>query len=292
MKCPEYRDWIIPLIKGHLPPTESEQLRSHLDGCENCRREYEESAWIAAGFLASASEIRGGHISAKLLYQFVQTPGSLESETIDFVRSHLERCDQCQRDSVGIKQLLEIDVDGGTDAKEAERSPTHSWWRFFRGRLVPAYAALAIILIAAAVFVVTSVDETSPLIARAVTQADAARSGYTMIALANYITTRGTDESAESKPTTIVGVNRKPVVVSLEAVTFEDEELSWRVVIAKGDGLTVWESDLDTAHLESGQIWLILDWEKLEPGVYQLSVLEQDGEYTATISTARFEIVD
>jgi predicted anti-sigma-YlaC factor YlaD len=42
MNCDDYRPWISGYVDEELAPQEREQLESHLQSCESCRRELEE----------------------------------------------------------------------------------------------------------------------------------------------------------------------------------------------------------------------------------------------------------
>ena len=237
-------------------------------------------------------DIQDGHISSRLLYQFLRTPNSLDSDTMDFINAHLDGCEQCQQDVSAIHQLSEIDIVG--DDRAPEIAPeTFSFWRvLFRRRMLPAYAVLAAVVLVVVVLVSLS-DETSPLlIARALTQSEAQRSGYTIVALAGGVTTRGGDVSEASAPVIVRGAEPQPVVLSLEAVTFEDEDMTYSVTITAADGSVMWQSALSVEQVESGRVWLMLDPEDIRPGVYQVSVVEHQRDYQAIVSTARFQITE
>ena len=265
-------------------------LRRHLLSCESCRREYDETNLLISGMVASRDRILEGHISSNLLYQFVQTPQALEPETIELINTHLSLCDRCQEDSANIKQLILIDSE--TDAAvEKHRRPSF-WRKLFHKRLVPAYSILAVILIAAVALLFRQPDTSLLSFAQVVSQAAAEKSGYKIFTLENSITPRGDDASPSRElPVISKGVD-KHMVLSIEAVTFEDEKMSYLARITSSDGTTVWESDLDKAYLESGTLWLILDHNDFEIGVFRLIVLEHEGDYQASISTGLFEVVE
>jgi hypothetical protein len=292
LDCSEYRAQIIPFIKGHLGPEESERLRRHMESCELCRNEHEESEWLVKGMVSTRDKIKDGHISSHLLHQYIRSPGALEPETIDFVQEHFDRCDQCRQDAVGIEKLSDINIgdnNRGTDTGRGARDSRRSW---FRPRLVPAYAMLAVVLITAVVVVQKMNDATSLLIAKAVSHADAQSAGLTVVALTNEATTRGDDTKGEPAPQVISKKASQPAILSLEAVTFEYEDLSYSVQITSADGSTLWQSELTVEQLEAGKLWLILDQAAFDPGVYQITVIEHEDDYQATISTARIDIVE
>jgi hypothetical protein len=282
----------VPLIKGHLSPDESERLRSHIETCPNCRREFEEYAWLIAGMVSAREEIQNGHVSSGLLFQFVQKPRSLDSETMEFVNAHLDQCEHCRQDFFAIQELSDIDIAGTNPAAETAPEQFSFWRSLFRRRLLPVHAALAVVVLAVIVWLNMS-DKTSPFeIARAVTKSEALSSGYSIVALSSSMTTRGDDALGTAAPEIDRTVKHEPIILNLEAVTFEDEDMTYSVTITAADGNVVWQSTLSVDQLESGKVWLIFDPKDMKPGSYQVSVVEHQSGYQATVSTAHFQIAE
>jgi hypothetical protein len=228
-------------------------------------------------------------MSSNLLYQFVRAPRSLDTETIDHIDSHLDGCDRCREDTRSIERLVEMGIGEYGDTKDETASPS-LWRSIFRRQLVPVYSVLAVVIFVASVLIVKLEDTAPGEIARAISQADAERTGFNVLTLPNIVTTRS-DLSTKSEPAKIPQSAGKSVLVSIEAVTFEDEDMVFSARIETDDGKTVWESRIVVAQLESGRLWLLIDQNALVSGFYKLSVIEREGESTATISASTFEIV-
>jgi anti-sigma factor RsiW len=293
--CPECRIQLTALIKGFLGPEEAARMRAHLDECEGCRREYAETQSLIAGMIAAREEIRSEHVSSLLLYQYVESLGSLDTETFDRVRSHVEQCDECRKDAAVIRELREMDSASGA-ATAAEAPPRRRGWRrgwrrvVFARRLAPVFAAVVALAVFAGAWLVLTGDGSLPRVAEVVSHTKAAEAGYPIVALSNDTTTRGEERSPAGAPAQIAGDGGRAVIVTLEAVTFADEEMVYGVEIEKAGGTPVWRSDVTPGQLESGGLWLVVDRDDLEPGIYQIRVVESQGDYRATVSTARFEI--
>lgn len=291
MDCSDYKDEFVRLLKGHLGEEDSQRLRSHLEECGNCRREYEETDWLVAGMVDASARIKGGHISSRLLCEYVQLPASLDSDTIDFIAAHIDRCDHCRQDAKVIERLSAINLDANDGAIDASRGSVGAWRSLFRRRLLPAYAT--VVLAAVVIALLFALDRTpSLLVARAVSPVDAEQSGHTVVALANSMAVRGDHTSGVPAPPVISKSDWAPVVLSIEVVTFEDEDMRYSARIEKAEGEAIWETDLDPALLESGRLWLLFDQVDLSTGTYRVSVIENEGLYEATISTATIEIVE
>jgi anti-sigma factor RsiW len=290
VNCSEYKSQIVALINGNLAPEDAARLRGHLAECKDCNGEYEVTDRLVKGLKSVSDEIRENHISSTLLYQFIQSPQSLDADTIDLVRTHLDLCDRCQQDTTGISQLLGIEIEKPPATEEIPSRPTGFWGAIFRKRLVPAFTAAAAVIIILVAWIVSTNDGSLPSVARVISYEEARISGYTVVTLVNDITTRGENESTEMTPTVISRSDARALILTLEAVTFGDEDVSYGVVVTGPDGNPVWQSDVTADQLESGSLWLIADRDDFKRGTYQISVVEQQGDYRATVSTARFEI--
>jgi anti-sigma factor RsiW len=291
LDCSRYRTQIVPLIKGNLGPEDSQHLRRHLEGCGRCRREFEEADWLVAGMNDIREETRDGHVSSTLLYHFVRSAQSLEPETIDFIRTHLDRCGQCRQDAAVVEQLLRIPVENGEFAPQAAPTRLGFWRAIYNRRLVAGFAAAVAVALLLVVWVSSWDAAHLPAIAKVVSQPQAEHSGYTVVALANDMTTRG-GGAPGTTAAAVIAEDDRALVLTLEAVTFKDEELSFSALIKASDGGLIWQSDVAADQLDSGRLWLIMNRKHFDPGIYQISVVEHQGDYRATVSTARFEIVE
>jgi hypothetical protein len=287
--CSDYKTQFVSLIKGHLDPGESADLEKHLAECETCRGIYKETEWLINGLYAARGEIRDNHISSSLLFHFVRSPRSLDSETVDWVRTHLDRCGQCRQDAAFVKQQLGVGVEDDTSIKKTPGRRPGFWHYVFRRHLVPVYTAVAVVAVVLILWIVSTDDGSLPTIAKVMSYDEAQRSGYPVVTLAAHMTTRG-ENPAAILPPVITESNERALVLTMEAVTFQDEEMSYGVQITGLDGNTIWQSDVTVDQLASGNLWLVVDRNDFESGIYRLSVLERQGDYRAPISTAHFEI--
>lgn len=276
-------------IKGNLAPGDAARLQEHLAECDGCRKEYEATDWLLKGLTAVRDEIRENHLSSTLLYHFIQSPRSLDADTTVFVRTHLDLCDRCRQDAAAVRRLSNVEIENIPPIEEIPNRPAGFWRPVFRIRLIPAVAAAAIAILLVAWIVSMNVGSL-PLFARVVSHEEAQKSGYSVVNLINDITTRGDDEFAAGTPTVVIRSHTRGLVLTLEAVTFGDEDVSYGVVVTGLDGNSVWQSKVTADQLESGSLWLIVDGSDFEPGTYRITVFEQQDGIRTNVSTAHFEI--
>jgi len=99
-------------LAGLMPEDEEQRFLEHRDGCEPCRRAFDE--FTASDELAPTGD--GSHIPAAMLAQWPEASRELVGLERAMVRSHLERCAACRRDLELIGQTPELKVVPGLEA--------------------------------------------------------------------------------------------------------------------------------------------------------------------------------
>lgn len=292
MKCKECRKLIIHDIRGHLVTSISGALHAHIESCKACRKEYQETMWLSEGMKAIEETIESGHLSSRLLYEFVDDPGSLDNNTHEFIQEHLEKCPACKEDLQRIEELIH------TPFKEsaydpAKKKPEKSFRSYFLNRrLLPAYSISAVLAALFIVFFVYPGIVLPPSYAvRAISDDLALESGYALHDLPTARITRSEERESFTVPEFSISAPGNPVF-RINVDTFEDEDVSYEAVIRTGGGETVWESAVEAELLKNGNLLLLIDKGSFEPGLYHIDVTEvAPGKHRMTISKTSFRFV-
>jgi len=142
------RDPLASLVAFHANGTlgaeDRERVEAHLGGCAECREEYE-LARAAREEMGSGSHELRDHVQAQLLAEYADRPQSLETETLEWVESHLAACEVCESVLPALRGTSSVRTDEEESAAGGGRL-----WRFLAGTILRPAPALAYLLLAMA----------------------------------------------------------------------------------------------------------------------------------------------
>ena len=292
MDCSQCEELVVAYIKGHLEQAVSVSVQSHIESCARCRKNYEETRWLIDGLVGAKREIAAGHLSSTLLYDFVASRGDLDKETIETIESHLAVCGECTRDIDRIRQLISISIK--EEAPTRELSPrTGFWGSIFGKRLVPVYSAIVVLIAAVSVIYFVGRKPPSSLLVKVVTEDSARKSGYEIFSLFPSQIARGAEEEPSKSVQEVPRRGSDHMILTMDVVTFEEQGVSYKIMIRWEGGDRFSETDVDPVLLESGRLWLAVDKKGLSPGVYEVTLVEHtpDGG-RSTIVKSSFRMVE
>lgn len=266
-------------IRGDLNMDEITKLEAHIKTCASCQEEADDLRWFLTGTRHNAMAITEGHISSRLLYEFVEGHTTLEPGTMDRIENHLKTCEACRQDSDRIEQLIALEL--RSDRVPSSLSPHKGGW-FTGGRVRMASAAAALLLLIVVSVLVLRVRTGTPDYTATIISTGA---DYNIVDLPLGDPVRGDEQISAAVRLKEYDGNR--VVLQMMVDVFEGEESPSNVTIQDNAGEIVSKNPILSSAAETGRILLLIDTSTFAAGRYTIEVLDRFG---ASMGRATIEL--
>lgn len=288
MDCDQCSDLLVPYLTERLSPGRLEEVRAHLETCPTCRRALGDTQWVRDEMLECRAEIDDGHLSARLLYEYVESPASLEAEDIELVRSHLDQCAQCREDHQHIVELAALPA-SAEPASRTEPGRADRLWQRIVGRfprpVAPVAAAAAVVVLVVSVYVWQT--RSSPAMQWIRTDVV----GVTAIELPVRHITRGAPPPPPEPVPQLDRTSGRDVLLAVNLGFLDQLGAYYEVVVREPSGDVVWRDRIPDVYLSAGRGVIRVNPGKLQPGTYRVEVVENESDgFSTVIAEAVFRI--
>jgi len=325
ISCNEASDLILLRAAGRLDDSQSGPLDAHLAECVNCRREATDTGWFAAQLRTHRARVDEGHLAARLIVEFAESPSEFSDEENETIWAHLDACPRCSKDYEHAQTLLATRVDLTADAARQAKveeaagaavraraplgapsgapprpTPTPApaaamaLWRKLAALVPPQRrAALGITALTVTVAVVVATVYTS----RTVTGGPAAQwaplavlsSRVPVQELPVRLVTRGGGGGAEPDATLDMRrIDHLVIVVDLDRVAGGADQ--YQVVITNTQSVEIFRDPIAPKYFDDGRFFLELRGRRFPAGDYVLQIEAHNGERIAMVARSRFTV--
>jgi hypothetical protein len=269
MKCDRHSQKIADYVRGVLPNDNVEELEAHMSTCERCRTELDDLRWFLTGVKNNQAAVQEGHLSSRLLYEYVDDSSILDRDTIARIENHLGTCESCRQDLDQIAELIALELSSG---ETAAGTTTHGTRWFSRPRMRRVFAGLAsVLVIASFVWVFVTLTGKPDYVVSLVS--DPGELHTVDMTLSDLV--RG---EPDTTPVVRLGeIEQRKIVLRIEVDVFEGEEPPATVSFSDAAFQVVWTAQLEKRHADTGTILLLVDKSTFVRGLYTVEVLNRYG---------------